>query len=135
MPAQEALAPALLVEHAVKSARRQNHLSRGLNECARTLEQGDCELCVVWHGITIEPYSQVVQILCSQRNIPLLTVDSPQVLAEWAGQGRLVRENEGDIWRGNTNGCSIVVIRQWNVKDSIIQQMIAYIKGLQDARR
>lgn len=123
------------LQNTVVSARRSNCLVKGLNQCSRQLEQGTAVLCVVSQAIANEQYSNLVPVLCNEREVPLLPVNDARTLAIWAGQARIGQDGEFETARVNTNGCSIVVITRWDENDVDVKALTDYIQSVRNTRR
>lgn len=118
------------LKYAIVDARRTNNLIKGLHQCSKFLEQSNAVLCVATLDISHQAYAELVPVLCSENNIPLMTVNDSQTLAIWAGQGQI--DAEGDNNRINTNGCSIIVIKRWDVNNQNIKELVQHMTDLQN---
>ena len=69
----------------LKTALINDGLARGLHECAKKLDQKQAHLCVLADNCNEASYKKLVEALCNEHGIPLLTVDDNKELGEWAG--------------------------------------------------
>lgn len=76
-------------------------------------------LCILAENCSEAMYKKLVQGLCNEHQIPLITVDDNKKLGEWAGLCKI--DNTGKARK--IVGCSCVVIR-------VIFIFIYYIKFL-----
>ena len=61
----ETLSNAEALQQVIQKAKRTRHLSKGLNECARALEQRKAVLCVLSSGVAEAAYSSLITALFS----------------------------------------------------------------------
>jgi len=113
------------LQQVVQKARRHRHLSRGLNECARSLEQRRAVLCILSNNLTEENYLKLIQALCQEHQIPLMKVDNSELLGTWAGLAKY--DEEGNPSRIVKCGC--VVIQQWDGSDEASSAVQSLIKS------
>jgi len=122
----ETLSNAEALQNVIQKARRTRHLNKGLNECARALEQRKAVLCVLSSGVSEQSYSQLITALCQEHQIPLMKVDDSELLGTWAGLATL--DEEGNTRRVVKCGC--VVINQWDGSDEATSAVQNIIKNL-----
>lgn len=121
----ETLDTAEALQQVVQKAHRHRHLSRGLNECARALEQRRAVLCVVSNNITEADYLKLIQALSQEHQIPLMKVDDSELLGTWAGLAKY--DEEGNAKKVVKCGC--VVIQQWDGVDEASTCVQSFIKN------
>jgi len=122
----ETLSNAEALQQVIQKAKRTRHLSKGLNECARALEQRKAVLCVLSSGVAEAAYSSLITALCQEHQVPLMKVDDSELLGTWAGLATLDEE-------GNTRKvvkCGCVVVNQWSGADAASATIQNFIKTL-----
>lgn len=103
------------IQLSMQDARRRNKLICGLNQCLNHIEsqQSRTRLCVVSNQVDVQLYSKLIGAITTEHNVPLIKVDSPYMLAEWAGLGTYDRDGQ---FKSTKNGCSVAVITDWDSK-------------------
>ena len=108
----------------LKSALIHDGLSRGLHETAKALDKRQALLCILAENCDEAAYKKLVQALCQEHQIPLLTVPDNMQLGKYAGLCKLDAEgNERKVVR-----CSSVVIRDWGKEGPALDFLKEYIK-------
>jgi small subunit ribosomal protein S12e len=97
--AEDAAPPAeLSVMDALKAvllkARVHDGLKRGLHECAKVLDRRVARLCVLASNCSVEEYKKLVKALCDTNGIPIIEVETHQLLGEWCGLCKLDKEGK-----------------------------------------
>lgn len=69
----------------LKKSLAHDGLARGLHESAKAIEKHAAQLCVLAEDCNQPDYSKLVQALCSEHNVNLISVPSAKKLGEWAG--------------------------------------------------
>mmetsp|Transcript_68193 Transcript_68193/g.186894 ORF Transcript_68193/g.186894 Transcript_68193/m.186894 type:complete len:143 (+) Transcript_68193:65-493(+) len=93
----------------LKNALCHDGLARGLHECAKALDQGVAQLCVLSGSCNEAAYTKLVEALCAEHGAPLMKVSDGKQLGEWAGLAKVDKE-------GNARkvvGCSCVVVKSF----------------------
>ncbi|OII77439.1 40s ribosomal protein S12 [Cryptosporidium andersoni] len=67
-------------------------LIRGLNEVVLALDSKKAQVCFLSESCEEDCYKQLVEALCRERNIPLITVPDSKELGEMAGLCKVDRE-------------------------------------------
>jgi small subunit ribosomal protein S12e len=93
----------------VKEACNQRNIARGLNECARALDQRKAVLCLLANNCNEANYIKLVEALCAEHQIPLVKVDSNEMLGQWVGLCKYDEEGEAR----KVVKCSCAVITAW----------------------
>lgn len=93
----------------LKNALVHDGLSRGLHECAKTLDKGQAQLCVLSAGCNEPEYTKLVEALCAEHGVNLMKVSDSKQLGEWVGLAKLTKEGEAR----KVVGCSCVVVKEW----------------------
>ena len=108
----------------LKSALIHDGLSRGLHETAKALDKRQALLCILAENCDEAAYKKLVQALCQEHQIPLLTVPDNMQLGKYAGLCKLDAEgNERKVVR-----CSSVVIRDWGKEGPALDFLKEHIK-------
>ncbi len=74
----------------LKKALAHDGLARGLHEAAKAIEKHAAQLCVLAEDCNQPDYSKLVQALCSEHNVNLISVPSAKKLGEWVGVSVLI---------------------------------------------
>lgn len=69
----------------LKKSLAHDGLARGLHESAKAIEKHAAQLCVLAEDCNQPDYTKLVQALCSEHNVNLISVPSAKKLGEWAG--------------------------------------------------
>jgi len=107
----------------VQDAVKRRNVSRGLNECCRSLDQRKAVLCVLSKACAEDNYKKLITALCNEHQIPLMQVDDSALLGTWAGLAKYDEEGEAK----KVVKCACIVIRQWGPEgaaQSTIQQFV-----------
>ena len=108
----------------LKSALIHDGLSRGLHETTKALDKRQALLCILAENCDEAAYKKLVQALCQEHQIPLLTVPDNMQLGKYAGLCKLDAEgNERKVVR-----CSSVVIRDWGKEGPAVDFLKEHIK-------
>ena len=108
----------------LKSALIHDGLSRGLHETAKALDKRQALLCILAENCDEAAYKKLVQALCQEHQIPLLTVPDNMQLGKYAGLCKLDAEgNERKVVR-----CSSVVVRDWGKEGPALDFLKDHIK-------
>jgi small subunit ribosomal protein S12e len=130
-PAAAAAAPgeALDVNAAValvlKKALAHDGLSRGLHESARALERGSAQLCVLADDCDQPDIKKLVEALCAEHNVSLLSVPESKQLGQWAGLCKLDAEGEAR----KVVGCSCAVVTDYGEETEGLAVVQNYLKS------
>jgi small subunit ribosomal protein S12e len=84
-------------------------LSRGIRECAKALDRGQAQLCVLAESCNEDSYVKLIEALCAERGVTLAKVNDAKTLGEWVGLCKIDRE-------GNPRkvvGCGVVVVKDY----------------------
>ena len=69
----------------LKKALAHDGLARGLHEGAKAIEKHAAQLCVLAEDCNQPDYTKLVQALCAEHNVNLISVPSAKKLGEWSG--------------------------------------------------
>ena len=105
----------------LKSALVHDGLCRGLHECARTLDKGEAQLCVLASSCNEPAYTKLVEALCAEHGVNLMKVSDGKQLGEWVGLAKLDKEGAAR----KVVGCSCVVVKDFGEESealSVLQE-------------
>ena len=127
-PAEAAPVEAMDVETALKIVLKNSlchdGLARGLHECAKALDQGAAQLCVLAASCNEPLYTKLVEALCAEHGVDLMKVSDGKQLGEWAGLAKVDKE-------GNARkvvGCSCVVVKSFGEESEALTVLQESIK-------
>merc|ERR1711890_37307 len=69
----------------LRGGKAQRKISRGLNEVCRALEKHRAVICLLANDLKEDNYRALIEALAREGNVPLIKVDSSELLGEWAG--------------------------------------------------
>ena len=133
--AEEVAAPAVIVdetpatvEDALRIVLRKslevNGLVRGLSEVARSLDRRVAHLCILAEDCDDAGYKKLIQALCKQNNIDIVSVKERKVLAEWAGLQKFDRTGNAK----KTFKCSCVAIRDFGERTKALELLLSQLQ-------
>merc|ERR1712007_107262 len=96
---------------ALKAAKCERKLNRGLNEVARALDSRNAVACFLANDLKEDNYKKLIEALARDANVPLIKVDNAKTLGEWVGLCKY--DEEGEARKVVKCGC--VAIREWPV--------------------
>lgn len=75
----------------LKKAQAYDGLARGLHETTRAIEKQQAQLCILADDCDQPDYKKLIEALCSEKSVPLLTVEDRETLGAMSGvSGRLL---------------------------------------------
>ena len=101
-----------------------NGLVRGLSEVARALDRRTAHLCILAEDCEDLGYKKLIQGLCRQNNIDIITVNERSKLAEWAGLVK--RDRAGNVKK--TFKCSCVAVRDFGERSKALDMLLDKLK-------
>ena len=69
----------------IETAKKTGKIDKGVNEVTKSIERGVAKLVVYAEDVNPKEIVQHLPILCKEKNIPCITVDSKQKLGVAAG--------------------------------------------------
>merc|ERR1711924_461974 len=69
----------------LRDAVHSDGIIRGIREVAKTISRGEAIFAVVANDCVEKNITKLVEALCAERKIPIVTVDNKKQLGEWAG--------------------------------------------------
>jgi small subunit ribosomal protein S12e len=109
----------------LKKALAHDGLSRGLHESARALERGTAQLCVLADDCDQPDIKKLVEALCAEHNVSLLSVPESKQLGQWAGLCKLDAEGEAR----KVVGCSCAVVTDYGEETEGLAVVQNYLKS------
>jgi len=108
----------------LKNALCHDGLARGLHECAKVLDKGEAQLCVLASSCNEPLYTKLVEALCAEHGTDMMKVSDGKQLGEWAGLAKVDKE-------GNARkvvGCSCVVVKSFGEESEALTVLQESIK-------
>ncbi|CAG9463939.1 unnamed protein product [Pedinophyceae sp. YPF-701] len=97
------------LKQVLKKAMAFDGLARGLHEAVRAIERGQAQLCLLAQDCNEADYSKLIEALCHEHNVNLITVPENKQLGEWCGLCKV--DLEGNARK--VVGCSCAVITDY----------------------
>ncbi|MEW5301140.1 MAG: hypothetical protein WDW36_004019 [Sanguina aurantia] len=94
------------VQMVLKKALAHDGLSRGLHEACRAIEKGQAQLAILAEDCNQPDYKKLIEALCAEHNVSLLSVPENKCLGQWAGLCKI--DAEGDRPQQETEGRSVL---------------------------
>jgi small subunit ribosomal protein S12e len=76
------------VQMVLKKALAHDGLSRGLHEATRAIERGEAQLCILADDCNSPDYKKLIEALCAEHNVNLISVPENKQLGQMAGVSR-----------------------------------------------
>mmetsp|Transcript_44151 Transcript_44151/g.112692 ORF Transcript_44151/g.112692 Transcript_44151/m.112692 type:complete len:143 (-) Transcript_44151:123-551(-) len=114
------------VKMVLKKALAHDGLARGLHEACRAIEKGEgfARLCVLAEDCNQPDYTKLIEALCHERNVDLITVPSNKQLGEYAGLCKI--DEEGNARK--VVGCSCAVVTDFGDESEGLSVLKEYLK-------
>jgi small subunit ribosomal protein S12e len=109
----------------LKKALAHDGLAKGLHESAKAIEKHAAQLCVLAEDCNQPDYTKLVQALCQEHNVNLISVPSAKKLGEWAGLCKI--DSEGKARK--VVGCSCVVVKDYGEETEGLNVVREYVKS------
>jgi len=109
----------------LKKSLAHHGLARGLREACKAVESRSAQLAVMAQDCDQPDYSKLVQALCSEANVSLITVPASKTLGEWCGLCKLDAEGLAR----KVVGCSFVVIKDYGEESEALGVVQEYLKS------
>jgi small subunit ribosomal protein S12e len=108
----------------IRKSLEVNGLIRGLSEVARSLDRRSAHLCILADDCEDASYKKLVNALCKQNNIDIVTVKERSKLAEWAGLAKF--DAEGNVKK--VHKCSSVSIRDFGERTKALDMLLSQLQ-------
>eukprot|EP01025_Chloroclados_australasicus_P034299 TRINITY_DN3508_c2_g1_i1.p1 TRINITY_DN3508_c2_g1~~TRINITY_DN3508_c2_g1_i1.p1 ORF type:complete len:148 (+),score=26.36 TRINITY_DN3508_c2_g1_i1:140-583(+) len=109
----------------LKKALVHDGLARGLHEACRAIEKEEAELCILADDCDQPDYKKLIEALCNEKNVSLITVPERMQLGELAGMCKL--DSEGKAQK--VVGCSCVVVTDYGDESEALSVLQSYMKS------
>jgi small subunit ribosomal protein S12e len=100
-------------------------LVKGLNQVGKALDRKDAYLCILATDCDDPKYKKLITALAKQNKIPLVEVDSRNLLGEWTGQAKYDKTGEARKVRG----CSSLAIKDYGEHSEALTFLEEHIKS------
>lgn len=114
----------------LKTALGNDGLARGLREACRALENGEAQMCILAEDCDQPDYKKLIEALCSEKAVNLISVPTKQQLGEWAGLCKL--DSEGQARK--VVGCSCCVITDYGEESEYLHFLQEEMKAGQGSK-
>lgn len=114
----------------LKTALAHDGLARGLREACRALENGEALMCILAEDCDQPDYKKLIDALCSEKDVNLISVPTKAQLGEWAGLCKL--DSEGQARK--VVGCSCCVITNYGEETEYLHFLQEELKGGQASK-
>lgn len=109
----------------LKKALAHDGLARGLHEVVREIERSGAQLVVLSENCAQADYKKLIEALCHEKNVPLMTVPDQMQLGEWAGLCKI--DAEGNARK--VVKCGAAAIRDWGEETEGLNVVQANLKS------
>merc|ERR1712139_257129 len=113
------------LKEVLKVALVHDGLARGLHEAAKALDKRQAHLCILVSSCDEPMYIKLIQALCTEHRIPLITVDNGKKLGEWAGLCKI----DKDAKARKVVGCCCVVVKDYGKETEAHDVVRDYLKS------
>ncbi|DBA69609.1 hypothetical protein WJX79_008375 [Trebouxia sp. C0005] len=113
------------VKLVLKKALAHDGLCRGLRETTRAIEKHQAQLCILAEDCDQPDYKKLVEALCAENNVNLLSVPEAKQLGQWAGLCKIDQEGEAR----KVVGCSSVVVTDYGEETEGHSVLQEYLKN------
>ena len=113
------------LKQVLKRALCHDGLARGIRECAKMLDKRKVHLCVLADNCSETEYKKLVEALCTEHGITLMTVDDNTELGEWAGLCKI----DADGTPRSIVKCSVAVVTDFGEDTRALNVLLEYLKS------
>jgi len=113
------------VQMVLKKALAHDGLSRGLHEAARAIEKGQAQLCVLAEDCNNPDYKKLIEALCAEHNVNLISVPENKMLGQWAGLCKIDPAGEAR----KVVACSCAVVTDFGEETRGLALVQEYLKS------
>mmetsp|Transcript_38598 Transcript_38598/g.85913 ORF Transcript_38598/g.85913 Transcript_38598/m.85913 type:complete len:142 (-) Transcript_38598:92-517(-) len=113
------------VQMVLKKALAHDGLSRGLHEAARAIEKGEAQLCILAEDCNQPDYKKLIEALCAEHNVNLISVPENKQLGQWAGLCKIDPSGEAR----KVVGCSCAVVTDYGEETEGLSILKEYLKS------
>ena len=97
------------IQQVLRKALAYDGLSRGLSEAVRAIERGQAQICFMAQDCNESDYSKLIEALCTEHGVNLVSVPQNKQLGEWCGLCKM--DEEGNARK--VVGCSCAVVTDY----------------------
>ncbi|GMH34320.1 hypothetical protein BSKO_02154 [Bryopsis sp. KO-2023] len=113
------------VQEVLKKALAHDGLARGLREACRAIEMGEAQLCILAEDCNQPDYKKLIEGLCAEKNVNLISVPTNKQLGEWSGLCKLDMEGKAR----KVVGCSCSVITSYGEESQGLEVLQEHLKA------
>jgi len=125
LQAEEELGVIDALKIVLRTSLTHDGLRRGLHECAKSLDRGVGQLCILAGDCDNDEYSALVKALCNEGGVHLIMADKGTELGEWVGLAKLAED--GTVRK--CVRCSVAVVENFGVETPALQVVLNYVKS------
>merc|ERR1711865_11926 len=108
------------LKQVLKKALCHDGLARGIRECARMLDKRRVHLCILADNCSEPAYKKLIQALCTEHSINMMTVPDNTELGEWAGLCKI--DAEGNARK--VVSCSCVCVTDYGEQSEALDFLL-----------
>ncbi|KAG2426624.1 hypothetical protein HXX76_012938 [Chlamydomonas incerta] len=113
------------VQMVLKKALAHDGLCRGLHEACRAIEKGQAQLCILAEDCNQPDYKKLIEALCAEHNVNLISVPENKQLGQWCGLCKIDPQGEAR----KVVGCSCAVITDYGEETAGLSMLQEYLKS------
>ncbi|GIL69758.1 hypothetical protein Vretimale_10225 [Volvox reticuliferus] len=113
------------VQVVLKKALAHDGLCRGLHEASRAIEKGQAQLCILAEDCNQPDYKKLIEALCAEHNVNLISVPENKQLGQWCGLCKIDPQGEAR----KVVGCSCAVITDYGEETAGLSMLQEYLKS------
>eukprot|EP00184_Porphyridium_aerugineum_P000633 CAMPEP_0184694804 /NCGR_PEP_ID=MMETSP0313-20130426/2650_1 /TAXON_ID=2792 /ORGANISM="Porphyridium aerugineum, Strain SAG 1380-2" /LENGTH=142 /DNA_ID=CAMNT_0027153155 /DNA_START=176 /DNA_END=604 /DNA_ORIENTATION=- len=113
------------IREVLKKALIHDGLVRGLRECAKALDRGEAQLCLLAADCDEPSYTRLVEALCTERGINLIKVPEKKQLGEWSGLAKI--DEKGDAIKVVKASC--VCVKDFGEGSAGLDFLLEFLKN------
>ncbi|GLC42242.1 40S ribosomal protein S12 [Pleodorina starrii] len=113
------------VQMVLKKALAHDGLCRGLHEACRAIEKGQAQLCILAEDCNQPDYKKLIEALCGEHNVNLISVPENKQLGQWCGLCKIDPQGEAR----KVVGCSCAVITDYGEETAGLSMLQEYLKS------
>ncbi|KAG2500425.1 hypothetical protein HYH03_001994 [Edaphochlamys debaryana] len=113
------------VQTVLKKALAHDGLCRGLHEACRAIEKGQAQLCILAEDCNQPDYKKLIEALCAEHNVNLISVPENKQLGQWCGLCKIDPQGEAR----KVVGCSCAVVTDYGEETAAFSMLQEYLKS------
>ncbi|GIL78460.1 hypothetical protein Vretimale_17041 [Volvox reticuliferus] len=113
------------VQMVLKKALAHDGLCRGLHEASRAIEKGQAQLCILAEDCNQPDYKKLIEALCAEHNVNLISVPENKQLGQWCGLCKIDPQGEAR----KVVGCSCAVVMDYGEETAGLSMLQEYLKS------